>query len=135
MVLTHTNGLTEVGLAAELRQFFNLQPLDLVKNLTAERLPGPQVLAERESSKEPQLSTVDPEAPPKLEVRKSPGKGFGLFTVYHIPAYTRILEDFPLLSLAEGEDLPHLWQKYCVLPADHKAHLDDLSFSEQQEAK
>ena len=66
---------------------------------------------------------------PKLEVGSSTGKGLGLFAVDDIPAYTRILEDYALLSLAAGEDIPELWQKYCILPQDEGQQFDELGFS------
>lgn len=67
---------------------------------------------------------------PTLDIRPSAGKGLGLFTVNAIPAYTRILEDDALLSLADGEDLPQLWERYCVLPAELKQGFDELSAPE-----
>ncbi|KAK3058556.1 hypothetical protein LTR09_000120 [Extremus antarcticus] len=66
---------------------------------------------------------------PRLEVRQSnlPKAGLGLFTTEDIPAYTRVLEDSALLSLAQGEDLPELWQKYSALPAEDKDTFGQLS--------
>ena len=69
-----------------------------------------------------------PSALPRVEVRPSPGRGSGLFAVDRIPAFTRILEDDALISLAEGEDLPEAWQKYCLLPPDDKKIIDDLTY-------
>lgn len=64
---------------------------------------------------------------PRLEVRESDGKGYGLFAVDHVPAFTRILSDDALLSLAEGEDLPQLWEKYLSLPSELKHTFHKLS--------
>lgn len=72
---------------------------------------------------------------PWVEVRKSPGKGFGLFAVDRIPAYTKILEDDALLSLASNEDLPQLWEKHQLLPIELKQKFDDLSFPTTEKQK
>ena len=77
----------------------------------------------------------DHQSLPRLEVRSSPGKGLGLFAVNRIPAYTKILEDDALISLAKGEDLPHLWEKYTLLPPDLKQQYDGLSFFTPQTAE
>lgn len=67
------------------------------------------------------------EATPPLEVRPSPGRGFGLFAVDHIPAYSRVLEDHSLLSMSQGDDLPQLWDKYEALPIEDRQTFDALS--------
>lgn len=64
---------------------------------------------------------------PRLEVRESPGRGYGLFAVDFIPAYSRIFEDFALLSLASGDDIPQLWPKYNLLPPEDKLAFDQLN--------
>jgi hypothetical protein len=72
---------------------------------------------------------------PKLEVRESPGKGLGLFTLEWIPAYSRVLDDDALVSLAQGEDLPQLWDKYLTLPEDLRKSFDTLSYPKQATSK
>ena len=62
----------------------------------------------------------------KLRVQDSAEKGLGLFAQEQIPAFSRILLDYSLLSLAEGEDLPQLWEKYCVLANGSRRAFDDL---------
>ena len=63
----------------------------------------------------------------RTRVRPSPGRGLGLFAVDPIPRFTKILEDDALLSMALGEDLPQLWEKYLALPVDEKRIFDSLS--------
>lgn len=65
---------------------------------------------------------------PRLEVRPSEGRGFGMFTLDSIPAYSRIMCEDALLCLGEGEDLPQLWEKYCALPSQDQAEFDALAF-------
>lgn len=64
---------------------------------------------------------------PRLEVRPSKGRGLGVFALDRIPAYTRLLEDYSLLSMAHGEDLPQLWVKYLALPDEDRRTFDALS--------
>lgn len=72
---------------------------------------------------------------PRLEVRESPGRGYGLFTAEKISAYSRILEDHALLSLSKGEDLPQLWPKYLALPSEDRQVFDELNAPDYQLAK
>lgn len=72
---------------------------------------------------------------PQVEVRPSPGRGSGLFALDRIPAFTRILEDDAIISLAEGDDLPQAWQKYCLLPPEEQKIIDDLTFPAEQHAE
>lgn len=73
------------------------------------------------------LVATTSEVTPRLEVRQSAGRGSGLFTLDHIPAFSRILEDDALLSMAHGEDLPHLWDRYLALPSRDREAFDALS--------
>lgn len=73
---------------------------------------------------------------PRVEVRESPGRGSGLFAVDPIPAYTCFLVDEALLCMSsEGEDLPQLWQKYLLLPAELRDAFDALSCSQYHISK
>ena len=58
-----------------------------------------------------------------------------MFACEHIPAFTCLLEDHALLSLAKGEDLPQLWERYQVLPLELKQDFDALGFSNRQASK
>lgn len=69
---------------------------------------------------------------PRLEVRPSECRGLGLFTLDAISAYSCLLEDYALLSMATGEDLPQLWPKYSLLPQGDKQTFDALGCSENQ---
>lgn len=75
--------------------------------------------------------TIPQDPPPSVrtKVRPSPGRGLGLFAVDPIPRFTKILEDDALLSLslARGEDLPDLWEKYLALPPEDKTAFNSLS--------
>lgn len=73
--------------------------------------------------------------PPTLEVRRSPGRGLGLFTRDPIKAYTEIVNDAALLSLALGEDVSQLWQKYLTLPKNHQKIFDELNHQEVGDEK
>lgn len=72
---------------------------------------------------------------PRLEVRPSPGRGLGLFALDRIDAFTEIVNDTALLSLALGEDAPQLWQKYVTLPEAHRKIFDELSFPDTYNEK
>ncbi|KAK5170458.1 uncharacterized protein LTR77_005046 [Saxophila tyrrhenica] len=72
---------------------------------------------------------------PRLEVRSSAGKGLGLFTCEHIPAYTRVVDDDALLSLGPKENLPELWRKYLALPQEDRQCFESLSVHENQTSK
>ena len=127
----HANDLTNVGLSAERRRY-NPKPLDLVRNLFACQFSEPYTNAARDEDVDVGYDSSELECSAKLETRGSPSRGLGLFATEHIPAYTKILEDYPLLSLAEGEDLPQLWQKYCLLPLESRTQFDELGCTGSQ---
>lgn len=116
----YPNDFARVGLPSELRQLNRppVQPL----NLTASELR----VASAPSTEEISLPL------PKIEIRESPGRGLGVFAVEAIPAFTRIIEDHALLSLAENEDVPEIWEKYKLLPPDLKQEYDGLSSTTAQ---
>lgn len=102
-----------------------------VVNLSATFLPKPPIaftIPDNEEAILPKTPLETSSKLPRVEVRPSPGRGSGLFAVDRIPAFTRILEDDALISLAEGEDLPEAWQKYCLLPPEQRKAIDDLTF-------
>ncbi len=80
-------------------------------------------------------SSTDNREVPRVEVKQSPNKGHGLFAIDTIPAFSRLLEDDALLSLAQGEDLPQLWEKYCALPEELKTDFDLLSYPDEMEER
>lgn len=115
----------QLGLPAGPQQFTQ----NLIK-LSAGVLPELHIHATRLATESERLGASTPDtcsALPRVEVRPSRGKGFGLFAVDPIQAYTKVLEDDALLSLAQGEDLPQLWAKYCLLPPEHKQAFEELS--------
>ena len=132
-----SNGLTRIGFPIDLRDNTNISPLKSIQNLATGRL------ARAQSTSDYNLCvTLDNDAAaaesiplPNVEVRPSNGRGLGLFAVDDIPAYTRILEDHALLSLASGEDIPELWQKYRTLSVEEKQQFDELGYSSHQLAK
>ena len=131
MLQSCTNGLSRLGFTSDLRDRTNISPLRSIQNLTTGRFRS----ADRNSSVLLNGDSASPPALPKVKVRPSPNRGLGLFAVDDIPAYTRILEDYALLSLASGEDIPELWQKYGALAVDEKQQFDELGFSSHQSAK
>ena len=135
MYSIHPNAPAHVGLPAELRQI-SFTPLNLIQTLTAGQLPEPQSVhtARREPTDE-DVATTGNYRLPNVEIRESPSKGLGLYAVDPIPAYSRIFEDDALLSLATGEDLPQLWEKYSLLPSELRSQFDELSFSFSQSSK
>lgn len=65
-----------------------------------------------------------------FEVRQSLNKGLGVFATRHIPAFTRIISEKPLISIAQGDDLPQISQQYEELPSEVKVqymqyHIED----------
>lgn len=105
---------------------------NLIKDLTTGRLVKLPADAEYNSNLSSEYVEAVHDTLPTLETRSSPSKGVGLFAVDDIPAYTRILEDYALLSLARGEDIPELWLKYSALPPEERKDFDQLGFSSNQ---
>ena len=134
MYLSLVNDLTKVGLSAE-RRHYNSRPLDFVWNLTAGQQPETRALPSQFGDAELDNIATQPSGLPKIEIGESLGRGLGLFATEYIPAYARILEDDPLLSLAKGEDLPELWQKYLLLPPELKKQFDELSYGGIQSSR
>lgn len=130
--------LAHIGLPAERRQF-NREPAQVLRSLTAPRLSEPQRVHDPQlpvsGTSQDLPARKDPS--PKLEIRASSAaaRGLGLFACEFIPAFKQILEDDALLSLANGEDLPQLWERYQALPPELKQEFDALSFSERQALK
>jgi hypothetical protein len=127
-----TNGLSSVGFSPNIRAKTNFLPRSLIQHLTTGRLGNAQ--RGKDDGRDTDCSAGGAECTslPRVEIRAASGKGLGLFAVDDIPAYSKILEDYALLSLAEGEDIPELWQKYSVLPPDEKQDFDSLGFSSHQ---
>ena len=130
-------GLSRVGFLHEFQSNANTKftALDVFRNLSTDTLAGAFVESNGFDVQCIANEHLKSRALPRIEVRSSPGKGLGLFAVDHVLAYSNILEDYALLSLAPGEDIPELWQKYLALPADDKRQFDQLGFSSHQESK
>ena len=133
MVTKYIMSLAQVGLPGEFRQI-NFKP-SLLRGLTTGRLPEPHIHTVQQSLTQIADITTEHIVPLKIEVCESVGRGLGLFAVDRILAYTRIIEDDALLSLSRSEDLPQLWEKYCLLPPELKQQFDELSFSTEQASK
>ena len=129
-------GLGCVGLPLDVGAKTNTPaPRRLIQDLTTGRLAHPQTRTERDSNAAFEDGIRENVSLPRLAVRRSGDRGLGLFAVDDIPAYSKVLEDYALLSLAQGEDIPELWQKYTLLPAEEKAQFDELGFSSHQQQK
>ena len=127
-----TNGLTSIGFTADIQAKANVLPWNLVEQLVTGRLRNAQYGQDDGLDGILINGAAENTSLPRFEARSSSGKGLGLFAVDDIPAYSKILEDYALLSLAEGEDIPELWQKYSVLSPDEKREFDSLGFSSHQ---
>lgn len=129
-------GLSRVGFPSDLGVATNIpSPWNLIRNLTAGSDVVPNQQGSTSAGRGAVINGDVTVCLPKVEVRSSPGRGLGLFAVDRIPAYTRVLEDYALLSLASGEDIPELWQKYSVLPGDERQQFDELAYSSNQASK
>lgn len=126
--MTCKAGTAQLGLQAKRSQFVYNAPKVLIGasqgTLIASRPNATGVVALGRSELEPPMTL------PRVEVHASSEKGLGLFAVDVIPAYTKILEDDALLSLANGEDLPQLWERYHVLPEQFRRAFEELNAPE-----
>ena len=120
--MTSNNPFMQVGIHGAFRFFPS--PTSRLRS-TVENLPQEAHLTR----------TAPPRARVELQVRPSPGRGYGLFAVDDIPEFTCVVADDALLSLARGEDLPQLWEKYSLLPQDHREAFDTLSFPPERQER
>lgn len=125
--LRHMMSLARVGLSSTLRQG-NLNPSP-AEYLTVGLLPKPSTHRSISRAASLEEHTDAGRKLPQLRVAPSDGRGLGLFAVDRIPAYAKVIEDDALISLARGEDLPQLWERYQLLPAELRQQYDRLSYS------
>jgi hypothetical protein len=121
--------VSRVGLDARVRPWE--RPSDILKASTlasANHRPQPSSPNGYLGGTDASVDVEETDVPnPSLQVRESEGKGLGLFTLDAIPAYTKVVEDNALISLAHGEDLPQLWAKYLALPLEDQESFNTLS--------